>query len=110
MAWAFSEVAEHTRRVDQMAKRFFERKKSQTNRMVAHGALAHKMSRAAYFIMRDNVPLIPRRCFPEFGGDGQLYFQLAITSRLIKTMRAETIGHGMELKIFWVVEMTNGVR
>lgn len=63
LAWAFSEVAEHARRVDQMAKRFFERKKSQTNRMVAHGALAHKISRSAYFIMRDNVPFDPQKIF-----------------------------------------------
>lgn len=63
LAWAFSEVAEHARRYNQLAKRFFDRKMSQANRMIAHGALAHKISRAAYYIMRDNVPLDPQKMF-----------------------------------------------
>ena len=32
-------------------------------RMVAHGSLAHKMARAAYYIMRDNVPYNPQKMF-----------------------------------------------
>ncbi|MFW6249068.1 MAG: IS110 family transposase, partial [Bacteroidota bacterium] len=63
LAWAFSEAAEHARRCNQQAKRFFEKKMSKTNRMIAHGALAHKMSRAAYFIMRDNVPFELKKMF-----------------------------------------------
>jgi hypothetical protein len=63
LAWAFSEAAEHARMFNQQAKRFFEKKMSKTNRMIAHGALAHKMSRAAYFIMRDNVPFEPKKMF-----------------------------------------------
>ena len=63
LAWAFSEAAEHARMCNQQAKRFFEKKMSKTNRMIAHGALAHKMSRAAYFIMRDNVPFEPKKMF-----------------------------------------------
>jgi len=63
LAWAFSEAAEHARMFSEPAKRFFEKKMSQKNRMVAHGSLAHKMARAAYYIMRDNVPYNPQRMF-----------------------------------------------
>jgi len=31
--------------------------------MVAHGALSHKLARAAYHIMRDNVPFLPEKLF-----------------------------------------------
>ncbi len=63
LAWAFSEAAEHARRVSPKAKHFFEQKMSKTNRMIAHGALAHKICRAAYCIMRDNVPYDPKKMF-----------------------------------------------
>ena len=63
LAWAFSEAAEHARRVHQKAKIFFDRKMSRTNRMIAHGALAHKLARAAYYIMRDHVPYESNKMF-----------------------------------------------
>jgi transposase len=31
--------------------------------MVAHSALAHKLARAAYYVMRDQVPFIPEKLF-----------------------------------------------
>jgi transposase len=55
LAWAFSEAAEMSRRYSDPAKAFFNRKAAKTNRMVAHAALAHKLSRASYYIMRDGV-------------------------------------------------------
>jgi transposase len=55
LAWAFSEAAEFTRRYNDSAKAFFNRKMAQSNRMVAHAALAHKLARASYYIMRDGV-------------------------------------------------------
>lgn len=63
LAWAFSEAAEHARMRNEQAKRFFEKKMSKKNRMLAHGALAHKMVRAAYYIMRDNVPYNSQKMF-----------------------------------------------
>jgi transposase len=63
LAWAFSEAAEFARRYDDTAKAFFNRKASKTNRMIAHSALAHKLARAAYFIMRDNVPFEHQKLF-----------------------------------------------
>jgi transposase len=56
LAWAFSEAAEHARRYHGPSRDFYNRKLSRTNFMVAHNALAHKLARAAYYIIRDNVP------------------------------------------------------
>jgi transposase len=63
LAWAFSEAAEFCRRYDKVAKAFYNRKAARTNRMVAHTALAHKLARAAYYIMRDNVEFDSRKLF-----------------------------------------------
>ncbi len=63
LAWAFSEAAEIARRYDDNARAYFNRKAQQTNRMVAHNALAHKLARAAYYIMRDGVSFMPGKCF-----------------------------------------------
>jgi transposase len=63
LAWAFSEAAEMFRRYDQNARAFYNRKAARTNFMVAHSALAHKLCRAAYFIIRDGVDYDPRKLF-----------------------------------------------
>jgi transposase len=63
LAWAFSEAAEHARRSNPACRKFYDRKLSQTNKAVAHNALAHKLARAAYFIMRDNVPFEEEKLF-----------------------------------------------
>jgi transposase len=63
LAWAFSEAAELARRFDKDARSYYNRKAQKTNRMVAHNALAHKLARAAYYIMRDGVSFVPEKCF-----------------------------------------------
>jgi transposase len=63
LAWAFSEAAELARRYDQDARQFYNRKLSRSNRLVAHNALAHKLARAAYYIMRDQVGFDSKRLF-----------------------------------------------
>lgn len=63
LAWAFSEAAELARRFDAKAAAFYQRKAQETNRMVAHQALAGKLARAAYIIMRDNVPYDGEKLF-----------------------------------------------
>ena len=64
LAWAFSEAAELSRRYNDSAKAFFNRKSAKTNRMVAHAALAHKLARASYYIMRDGVEFDGNKLFP----------------------------------------------
>ncbi|HUL01265.1 MAG TPA: hypothetical protein VLX29_10495 [Nitrospirota bacterium] len=51
------------RRYDDNARAYYNHKIQQTNRMVAHNALAHKLARAAYDIIRDGVPFVPEKCF-----------------------------------------------
>jgi transposase len=61
LAWAFSEASELARRFDPEIRAWFNRKVSRTSRMCAHGALGHKLARAAYYIMRDQVPFESKR-------------------------------------------------
>jgi transposase len=63
LAWAFSEAADHARQFDAEARRYFHRKLQKTNTPVAHNALAHKLVRAAYYIMRDGVTFMPEKAF-----------------------------------------------
>jgi len=63
LAWAFSEAAEFARRYDEQARAFYNRKTSKKNFMVAHSALAHKLARAAYYVMRDQVAFDPQKLF-----------------------------------------------
>lgn len=63
LAWAFSEAAELARRYNEDARAFYNRKASKTNRMVAHSALAHKLTRAAYYVMRDQVEFDRHKLF-----------------------------------------------
>ena len=63
LAWAYSEAAELARRYDQHARGYYNRKKVKTNFMVAHSALAHKLARAAYYVMRDRVPFDHQKVF-----------------------------------------------
>lgn len=68
LAWAFSEAAQHALRASEAARVFYERKAKNNHFMVAHGALAHKLARAAYYIMRDTVPFDEKKLFgPDVG-------------------------------------------
>jgi len=63
LAWAYSEAAQFARRFDDNARTYFDRKRRRTNAPIAHSALAHKLSRAAYYIMRDGVPFMAEKTF-----------------------------------------------
>jgi len=63
LSWAFSEAAEIGRRHDPKLKAYYDRKAARTNTTVAHSALAHKLCRAAYHIMRDQVPFEVNKLF-----------------------------------------------
>jgi transposase len=65
LAWAFSEAAELARRYHEEARRYYNRKMQRTNFMVAHSALAHKLARAAYYIMKDQVPFRSEKLFAQ---------------------------------------------
>lgn len=63
LAWAFSEAAELSKRYNDSAKAFYNKKTAKTNRMVAHAALAHKLARASYYIMKDGVEFDSNKLF-----------------------------------------------
>jgi transposase len=63
LSWAYTEVAQFSRQWCPQAKRFYQRKLAKTNKMVAQRALAHKMARACYYVMKDHVPYDPVRAF-----------------------------------------------
>jgi transposase len=56
LSWAFVEAAHFATRFHPSVRRFFERKKARTHRVVAVKAVAHKLARASYHVMRDQVP------------------------------------------------------
>ena len=63
LAWAFIEAANFARRYCPEAKRFYERKKARTNGIVATKALAHKLARACYHMLKEGKPFDVKRCF-----------------------------------------------
>jgi len=63
LAWAFSEAAELARRFDENARAWYNRKSAKTNFMVPHSALAHKLARASYYVMKNGVPFDYRKLF-----------------------------------------------
>ena len=63
LAWAFIEAANMARRWCPEAKRFHERKRARTNNAVATKALAHKLARACYHMLKTGEPFDMKRCF-----------------------------------------------
>jgi transposase len=63
LAWAFVEVAHFACRYDAACRRFYDRKKQQTNGAVATKALACKLAKAAWHVMAEDVPYDGTRVF-----------------------------------------------
>jgi transposase len=63
LAWAFVEAAHFAVRYNPRIKRFYERKAAKTNKLVASKAVAHKLARAAYHVMRARMPFDEARAF-----------------------------------------------
>ncbi|HEU4853688.1 MAG TPA: IS110 family transposase [Nitrosospira sp.] len=63
LVWAFIEAANFARRFSDEARRFFDKKKTKTNSVVATKALAHKLARASYHILKEKQPFDVKRCF-----------------------------------------------
>lgn len=63
LAWAFVEAANFAVRYEPQIRRFYQRKKAKSNGVVAIKAVAHKLCRACYHIMRDEVPFDVNRAF-----------------------------------------------
>ena len=63
LAWAFVEAAHFAIRFNSKIKSFDQRKKAKTKGVVALKAVAHKLCRACYYIMRDQVPFNITKAF-----------------------------------------------
>jgi transposase len=63
LSWAYVEAANFAVRFNAKIKSFYQRKKSKTNGIVAIKAVAHKLCRACYYIMKDQVAFDLSRAF-----------------------------------------------
>jgi len=63
LAWAFVEAANFAIRYNSGIKSFYQRKKAKSKGVVALKAVAHKLCRASYYIMRDQVPFNITKAF-----------------------------------------------
>ena len=63
LAWAFVEAANFAVRYNAQIKRFYQRKRAKTNSVVAIKAVAHKLARACYYMLRDQVPFEVDKAF-----------------------------------------------
>lgn len=55
LAWAFVEAANFAIRYCSQIKSFYQRKKAKSHGVLALKAVAHKLCRACYYIMKDRV-------------------------------------------------------
>ena len=63
LSWAFIEAANFAVRFSAKIKSFYQSKKSKTNGIVAIKAVAHKLCRACYYIMKDQVAFDMTKAF-----------------------------------------------
>ncbi|MDJ0890054.1 MAG: IS110 family transposase [Gammaproteobacteria bacterium] len=63
LAWAYVEAANFAQRYDPSIRRFYQRKQAKTHPVVAIKTVAHKLARACYYIMRDQVPFDATKAF-----------------------------------------------
>ena len=55
LAWAFIEAANFAVRYNPLIKRYYQRKRARTNGLIAIKTVAHKLARACFYILRDQV-------------------------------------------------------
>ena len=63
LAWAFVEAAHFAVRYNERVRRFYQRKKAKKNGVVAVKAVAHKLARACYHVLKNQVPFEEARAF-----------------------------------------------
>jgi hypothetical protein len=63
LAWAYVEAAQFCRRFCVKAQSFYQSKEAKTKPVVAIKALSNKLSKASYYIMRDQVAFDEEKLF-----------------------------------------------
>ncbi len=64
LSWAYSEAAHFAVRFEPLAQRFYERKKARTNGIIAIRAVARKLARATWMMLKHQEPYDARLMFP----------------------------------------------
>lgn len=70
LSWAFAEAANFSIRYCREAKAFYQRKCAKTNQPSAYRAVANKLAKACYYVMRDQVAFDAERLFSQVEGEG----------------------------------------
>ena len=63
LSWAFVEAAHFAIRANEKIKKFYQRKAAKKNKIIAIKAVAHKLSRACYHIMKDQTVFDVNKAF-----------------------------------------------
>lgn len=63
LAWAFTEAANFAIRYNPTIKKYYQRKLARTNQIIANKTVAHKLARACYHILKDNVAFDEHKAF-----------------------------------------------
>jgi transposase len=63
LAWAYLEAANFAVRYNAKIKRYYQRKRARTNRVVAIKTVARKLARAFYYMLRDGTDFDVERAF-----------------------------------------------
>jgi transposase len=63
LSWAYIEAANHALWNYEYVKRYHQKKTAKTNNVVAIKAIAHKLARACYYIIRDQKEFDPGKAF-----------------------------------------------
>jgi len=63
LGWAFIEAANYAIRYYPEVQRFYHRKKARSKSVVARKAVAHKLARGSYYVLRDQMPFDIAKCF-----------------------------------------------
>ena len=63
LSWAFIEAANNAIRYDTVIKKYYHKKAAKTHRVVALKAIAHKLARATYYMLKEQVPFNRERAF-----------------------------------------------
>ncbi|MBC3911633.1 transposase, partial [Undibacterium umbellatum] len=63
LAWAYVEAANFAIRYSEAAKKFYQRKKAKRNGIIAIKAVAHKLARACFHMLKTGESFSVERCF-----------------------------------------------
>jgi len=63
LAWAFVEAANFAIRYNKTIKSYYQKKRAKTNQTVAIKTVAHKLARACFYVLRDQVEFDVKKAF-----------------------------------------------